>query len=114
VTVASILQRLYAATARGLGAAGPWAATGGQAIGALLGRVAGGGLQLSAPGAREDDQQRPAPQDEDPAGEVDGGRPWLLDHAGGRPVGPPSVVRENIRKFVIGRLYWWSQLPQTR
>ncbi|HEX9359086.1 MAG TPA: hypothetical protein VF933_35415, partial [Streptosporangiaceae bacterium] len=44
---------------------------------------ASGGQQLSAPGAREDDQQCPAPQDEDPAGEVDGGRPWLLDHAGG-------------------------------
>jgi hypothetical protein len=89
-------------------------ATGGQAIGALLGRVAGASQQLSAPGALENDQQRPAPQDEDPAGEVDGGRPWPLDHVGGRPAGPPSVVPADIRKFVIGKLYWWSQLPQIR
>ena len=45
MTVASILQRLYAATARAIAAPparGP--ATGGQAIGALLGRVAGGAV----------------------------------------------------------------------
>jgi DoxX len=45
VTVASILQRPYAATARAIAAPparGP--ATGGQAIGALLGRVAGGAV----------------------------------------------------------------------
>ena len=45
MTVASILQRLHAATARAIAAPparGP--ATGGQAIGALLGRVAGGAV----------------------------------------------------------------------
>jgi hypothetical protein len=47
MTVASILQRLYAATARAVSAPparGP--ATGGQAIGALLRRVAGSAVLI--------------------------------------------------------------------